>query len=279
MVEQLTLNQTVIGSIGTVAEMVIVLYCSQFPSTMDSKMANKKYKDASRPFKWKHFAGEIILWLVRWYGRYALSYNDLKEIAAERGLCVERSTIYRWVQEYAPELSKRLKPYFKITCDSWKLDETYVKINGIWRYLYRAIDKNGQTLDWMLSLHRNKKSAKRFFKKILSNQHTINPRVINVDKSPTFPPALSELQDEMVFDIKTKLRPIKYLNNAMENDHKPTKFKSRYRQWYQSFETAQNTIDGLEIMRAVQKGQIKRCPKGNVHVQNKLIDKVFGLAA
>ncbi len=242
-------------------------------------MYKKKHKDANRPFKWKHSAGEVILWLVRWYGRYALSYNDLKEIAAERGLAVDKTTIYRWVQEYATELKKRLKPHLKSTCDSWKVDETYVKINGVWRYLYRAIDKYGATLDWMLSIHRDKKSAKRFFKKILEKKHVKDPRVINVDKSPTFPGALSELQEEKKFPEKTKLRPLKYLNNAMENDHKSTKFKSRYRQWYQTFDTAQRAIDGMEIMRAVQKGQLKNCPKGNVCAQNKFIDKLFGLAA
>ena len=124
-------------------------------------MANKKHKDEAKPFKWKHAVGEIILWLVTWYCRYALSYRDLKEIAAERGFALDHSTIYRWVQEYAPEINKRTKTFLKNTCDSWKLDETYLKIKGIWHYLYRAIDKHGNTLDWMLSKKRNKKSAKR----------------------------------------------------------------------------------------------------------------------
>ena len=122
-------------------------------------MANKKHKAAKKPFKWKHTVGEVILWLVTWYSRYALSYRDLKEIAAERGLQLDHSTIYRWVQEYSPEINKRIKPYLKMTSDSWKLDETYVKIKGIWHYLYRAIDKQGNTLDWMLSVNRNKQSA------------------------------------------------------------------------------------------------------------------------
>ncbi len=225
-------------------------------------MAVKKFKNADRPFKWKHFAGEIILWLVRWYGRYALSYNDLKEMAAERGLFVERSTICRWVQEYSPELERRVKLHLKKTYDSWKLDETYIKIKGKWYYLYRSIDKYGQTLDWMLSRHRNKKSAKRFFKKVLSNQHVVCPRVINVDKSPTFPPTLSELQEEGELPPDTKLRPIKYLNNSMENDHKSTKCKSRYRQWYQTFETAKHAIAGMETMRMVQKRTVKTCRQG-----------------
>ena len=104
----------------------------------------------------------------------------------------------------------RSRPHLKKTCDSWKCDETYVKIKGKWHYLYRAIDKNGNTLDWMLSRHRNKKSAKRFFKKVLGNAHTVTPRVINVDKSPSIPPALSELQEENEMPNETKLRAIKY---------------------------------------------------------------------
>ncbi len=130
--------------------------------------------------------GEVILWLVIWYSRYALSYRDLKEIAAERGLQLDHSTIYRWVQEYAPEINKRTKPFLKRTCDSWKLDETYIKIKAVWHYLYRAIDREGNTLDWMLSVNRNKQSAKRFFKKLLCNKHMIEPKVINVVKAPHF---------------------------------------------------------------------------------------------
>ena len=239
----------------------------------------KRFKEEENLFKWKHFEGEVILWLVRWYGRYALSYNDLREMAAERELSVCRSTIYRWVQQYGPELERRVKSLLKKTCDSWKLDETYIKVKGKWVYLYRAIDKHGQTLDWMLSSHRNKPSAKRFFKKTLNNKHVVEPRVISVDKSPTFPPALGELQKESIMPKSTKLRPIKYLNNAMENDHKFTKGTSRCRQWYQSFVTARNAISAMETMRMVQKGQIKFAQKGDLRAQNNAINKLFHLAA
>lgn len=242
-------------------------------------MAVKKFKNPEKPFKWKQFKGEIILWLVRWYCRYALSYNDLKEIASERNLSIERSTICRWVHEYAPELEKRVKTHLKKTNDSWKLDETYIKVKGKWHYLYRAIDKCGHTLDWMLSRYRNKKVAKRFFKKTLANQHVVCPRVINVDKSPTFLPALSELQAEGIMPSDTKLRPIKYLNNAIGNDHKFTKSKSRYRQWYQSFETAKRAVAGMETMRIIQKGQLRYIGKGKVRAQNSFINNLFNIAA
>jgi transposase-like protein len=142
-----------------------------------------------------------------------------------------------------------------------------------------AIDKSGQTLDWMLSRYRNKQSAKRFFKKTLGNKHVVCPRVINTDKSPTFPAALSDLQAEGIMPSDTKLRPIKYLNNAMENDHKSTKSKSRYRQWFQSFETAKPTISTVETMRMIQKGQLRYAAKGDVRAQNELVNNLFGLAA
>ena len=165
-----------------------------------------------------------------------------------------------------------------MTGDSWKLDETYIKIKGMWNYLYRAIDKEGNTLDWMLSRTRNKKSAKRFFKKLLGNKHTIDPRVINVDKNPTFPSALNELQSENLAPKETKLRAIKYLNNSMENDHKFTKSKSRYRQWYQSFSTARKTLDGIETMRMIQKGQVHNIGK-DVVKQNIFVRSLFGITA
>ncbi len=97
----------------------------------------------SSPFKWRHFEGEIILLCVRWYLRYALSYRDLEEMMGERGLTVDHTTVFRWVQRYAPELDKRCRPYLKPTNDSYRVDETYIKVKGHWKYLYRAVDSLG----------------------------------------------------------------------------------------------------------------------------------------
>jgi transposase, IS6 family len=113
-------------------------------------------------FKWRHFEGAIIVLRVRWYLRYALSYRDLEEIMLERGLRVDHTTIFRWVQRYAPELDQRCRPHLKATNDSYRVDETYIKIKKQWHYLYRAVDSEGNTLDFMLSTTRDAKAAERF---------------------------------------------------------------------------------------------------------------------
>jgi transposase-like protein len=118
---------------------------------------------------------------VRWYLRYALSYRDLEEMMRERGLSLDRTTIYRWVQSYAPELEKRIRPHLRLTNDSYRVDETYVKIKGEWKYLYRAVDSTGQTIDFMVSAKRDARAAKRFFRKMLKAAPHSSPRVINVD--------------------------------------------------------------------------------------------------
>ncbi|SCA38765.1 tranposase [Klebsiella quasipneumoniae] len=123
------------------------------------------------PFKGRHFQRDIILWAVRWYCKYGISYRELQEMLAERGVNVDHSTIYRWVQRYAPEMEKRLRWYWRNPSDlcPWHMDETYVKVNGRWAYLYRAVDSRGRTVDFYLSSRRNSKAAYRFLGKILNN--------------------------------------------------------------------------------------------------------------
>src|SRR5712691_10715974 len=158
--------------------------------------------NSQSPFKWRHFHADIILLCVRWYLRYALSYRDLAEMMRERGLSIDHTTIYRWVQKYAPELEKRCRPHLKACNDSWRVDETYIKVKKIWTYLYRAVDSQGNTLEFLLSPTRDAEAAKRFFCRALhvtecsalqppaSKEHGVSadptttsvPRVINVDK-------------------------------------------------------------------------------------------------
>src|ERR1700730_14488858 len=135
------------------------------------KVGKKEEKDLimteQNPFKWRHFQADMILLCVRWYVRYSLSYRDLEEMMLERGLHVDHTTIYRWVQHYAPELEKRCRPYLKACNDSWKVDETYIKVKKIWTYLYRAVDSEGNTIEFLLSPTRDAEAAKRFFLKAL----------------------------------------------------------------------------------------------------------------
>ena len=169
-----------------------------------------------KPFKWRHYEAEIILTCVRWYLRYALSYRDLAEIMIERGLWVVHTTIFRWVQEYAPEIDKRSRPHLKRSNDSWRVDETYVKVRGKWMYLYRAVESSGQTLDFQLNETRSTRAAKRFFKKMLRSSHVSVPRVINVDRNAAYPGAINDLKQEGLLPDASEFRPVKYLNNIVE---------------------------------------------------------------
>ena len=174
-------------------------------------------------FSGRHFPHEIILWAVRWYCRYGLSYRDLEEMMTERGVPVDHSTIYRWVQKYAPELDKQTRWYRQVPdwqARSWRVDETYIRVGGKWCYLYRAITAGGHTLDFYLSPKRNVAAAKRFLAKTLrSNTITGSPRVINTDKAPSLARAIAELKSEGICPQTVEHRQVKYLNNVIEGDH------------------------------------------------------------
>ncbi len=235
--------------------------------------------DQSNPFKWRHYEGEIILLCVRWYLRYSLSYRDLEEMMVERGLKVDHTTIYRWVQDYAPELEKRTKPKLRLTNDSWKVDETYIKVKGEWVYLYRAVDSDGHTLEFRLSAKRDAGAAQAFFEKTLAAPHTVEPRVINVDKNAAYPQALESLKALEHLAAACELRQVKYLNNLIEQDHRFIKRRTRPGLGFFSFETAQRTLSGYETMNMIRKGQVKGIDKGNILGQVRLINSLFGLVA
>ena len=230
-------------------------------------------------FKWRHYESEIILLCVRWYLRYALSYRDLEEIMRERNLTVDHTTIYRWVQKYALELEKRIRPHLRLTNDSYRVDETYVKIKGKWYYLYRAVDSTGQTIDFMLSANRDTKAAKRFFRKMLKASQHQPPRVINVDRNNAYPPAVEELKKEGVFPMTSQLRQCKYLNNILEQDHRFIKRRVNPGLGFFSFNTARRTISGYETMNIIRKGQIEGVGKGDIRGQVRFVSNLFRIAA
>jgi len=230
-------------------------------------------------FKWRHFAPEIIVCGVRWYLRYALSYRDVEELLLERGLHVDHTTVFRWVQCYAPELDKRCRPYLTATNDSYRVDETYIKIKKQWYYLYRAVDSKGHTIDFWLSATRDAQSAERFFRKALRAQHTTTPQVITVDQNPAYPPAFAVLQQAGHLPGSCILRQCKYLNNIVEQDHRFLKRRINPGLGFGSFRTAQRTLQGYEMMHMIRKGQIEGIAKGDVLAQNRVFAQVFGVVA
>ncbi len=147
-------------------------------------------------FKWKHYQPDIIVLAVRWYLRYNLSLRDLVEMLEERGLSLVHKTIMRWVHQHGPELNERIRKHLKRTNDSWRVDETYIKIKGENMYLYRAIDSEGNTIDFYLSCKRDAKAAMRFLKKALVSCHTTGPRSITADGDKAYPVAIRELKNE-----------------------------------------------------------------------------------
>ena len=207
----------------------------------------------SNSFKWKHFVGEIILLNVRWYLKYPLSYRNLKEMMTERGIQVDHSTIMRWVHQYSPEIEKKVRRHLRSTNDSWRVDETYVKVKGKWKYLYRAVDSDGNTIDFMLSAKRNKKAAKRFLRKALGSKNNQIPREITVDKNPAYPPAIDKLKNERMLPRTVGIRQIKYLNNIIEQDHRSIKRIINPMLGFQSFQFTNKTLKGIEAMNMVKK--------------------------
>ncbi len=230
--------------------------------------------DSKKPFKWRHFENDTILLNVRWYLRYPLSYRNLEEMILERGLKVDHMSIYRWVQ-----IKKRARPHLRITNDSYRVDETYVKVKGKWKYLYRTVDSQGNTIDFLLRAKRDKVAAKRFLKKALQASHSSKPRVINVDKNAAYPPATDDLKKDGILSDSCELRQVKYLNNIVEQDHRFIKRVVKPGLGFGSFNSARRTLKGYEIMNMIRKGQIEEVKKGDVKSQIQFIENLFRIAA
>ncbi|WP_391204434.1 IS6 family transposase [Psychrobacillus sp. L4] len=227
-------------------------------------------------FKWKHFQPEIILLTVRWYLRYNLSFRNLVEMMEERGLSMAHTTIMRWVHQYGPELDVRIRPHLKRINDSWRVDETYIKVKGQWMYLYRAVDSEGTTIEFHLSKTRDKQAAKDFFKKALKSNHMSKPRVITVDKNPAYPIAIKQLKKEKSIPDDMQIRQQKYLNNIVEQDHRFIKKRVRSMLGLKTFRTAQQIICGVEVMHMLKKGQLLQRGK-SVKNEIEFIHKLFGV--
>jgi len=191
----------------------------------------------------------------KWLQKEGIVAVPLVEMMAERGFSISHTTIMRWVHQYGPELDKRIRHHLKKTNDSWRVDETYIKVQGKWMYLYRAVDSEGNTIDFYLSKNRKAQSAKRFFKKSLASYHVSKPRVLTVDKNPAYPKAVKQSKKEKCLPLDVELRQKKYLNNMVEQDHRFIKKRVRLMLGFKSFKTATKTLAGIEAMHMIKKGQ------------------------
>src|SRR5713101_3640891 len=203
-------------------------------------------------FKGSQFEREIILWGVRWYVAYPISYRQLEEMMGERGVAVDHSTLNRWVIKYAPEVEKAFRSRQRPVGRSWRLDETYVKIKGQWAYLYRAVDKDGQTIDFLLTPQRDRDAAAAFLRKAIRNQQL--PEKITIDQSGANTAAIK--QYNKTHKTAIIIRHSKYLNNIIEQDHRAVKRITRPMLGFKSLWAARCTIAGMEVMHAIRKGEL-----------------------
>jgi transposase-like protein len=206
-------------------------------------------------FKGRHFDREIIVLCVRWYLGYKLSSRDLVQMMAERGIALTHTTILRWVQRFVPEFEKRWSQYSRPVGRSWRCDETYIKVKGRWTYLYRAVDKQGRTVDFLLSERRDVAAAKRFFSEATKKHGT--PRVITLDAYAASHRAITELQSAGTITRRGRVRSSKYLNNLVEQDHRRIKQRIRPMLGFEQLETAAITITGIELAEKLRKQQFK----------------------
>jgi len=210
-------------------------------------------------FSGRHFPKDVILTTIRWYLRYKLSYRDIEELIAERGIEVDHSTVNRWVVNYAPLLAAQAQHYKRSVGASWRFDETYIKVRGRWKYLYRAVDKQGHTIDFLLTPKRDTKAALRFLRQAICNNGT--PVKINIDKSGANTAAIEAYNKESGATIE--IRQCKYLNNIVEQDHRRVKQKTRAALGFKAFYSAHATLQGVELIQMIRKGQVRPIPGGS----------------
>ncbi|MCG8311947.1 MAG: IS6 family transposase [Pseudomonadales bacterium] len=195
----------------------------------------------------------MILQAVRWYLAYTLSYRDIEEMLSERGIKVDHSTLNRWVLRFAPKLESEFQKRKRRPGNRLRFDETYIKVKGLWMYLYRAVDKQGETIDFLLTKHRDMKAAKRFLKKAIKRNG--KPSLINIDKSGANKAAIESYNKE--HNTRIKIRQCKYLNNIVEQSHRFVKRKMKQAMGFQTHRSAIATIAGLELWCMLKKGQTK----------------------
>lgn len=231
------------------------------------------------PFKHHRFPREIILCAVRWSLRYPLSHQDVVDLLAERDVTVDRSTVYRWVQKFGPEITKRTEKHLRRASVDWHVDETCIRVAGKWRYLWRAIDAHGQMVDFRLTTRRDAKAAKAFLNKAIERVRLHRPVTICTDKAQAYARAIREINyryDPHFESIRHIDR--KWRNNRIESDHAAMKRLLGYRQSFHSPRTAKATLSGIETIRTIKRGHIHYKQPG-VFGEMAFIDRLFDAAA
>lgn len=227
------------------------------------------------PFKHHRFPRDVILCAVRWYLRYPLSYQDVVDLMAERGINVDRSTVYRWVIKFGPEIAKRSEKHLRRASVNWHVDETYFRVGGKWRYLWRAIDANVQMVDFRLTAKRDAKAAKAFLNKAIERVRLHRPVTIVTDNAHSYRRVIREINHhydphfDSIRHIDRKCR-----NNLIESDHAAIKRLPGYPQSFRSLRSAKATLSGLKTTRTIKRGHIHSKDPG-VQGEIKFISHLF----
>ncbi|MFC7632657.1 IS6 family transposase [Paraburkholderia humisilvae] len=200
-----------------------------------------------------HYPLEVMLLCVRWYVAYSLSLRNLEEMLAERDIGVDHSTVHRWVIKLVPLLEKTFRKHKRVVGTSWRVDETYIKVKGSWKYLYRAVDKAGNTVDFLFRARRDQAAAQRFFEKAIGQNGS--PETVTIDKSGSSLAALNAVNAGRETPIK--VRQVKYLNNLVEQDHRAIKRRTRPMLGFKDFNCARVILSGIELMHMIRKGQMR----------------------
>jgi transposase-like protein len=202
-------------------------------------------------FKGMRFPIDVILVCIRWYAVYPLSYRHIEEMMEERGVSVDHSTINRWAIRFLPLIEKMARKHKRPVGGSWRMDETYIKVKGVWEYLYRAVDKQGKIDDFLLTAKRDMAAAKRFFDKAMGANG--DPDKVAMNKSGANKAAIDSINADR--DVPVLVRQIKYLNNIVEQDHRAIKRVTKPMLNFKSFLSAGSVLAGIELMHMIRKGQ------------------------
>ena len=231
------------------------------------------------PFKHHRFPQAIILLAVRWYCQYPLSYRDVRDLLAERGIAVDAATIYRWVQKFGPEIRKRAYGRHRSWRGlQWHVDETYVRVKGRWCYLWRAVDQRGQLVDFRLTARRNANAARAFMRQACETVRCYYPLTIITDKAHSYAKVIAEMNHGCGPQDAIRHIDRKHLNNRIEGDHGALKQLLRPKRGFRSLSAAKNTLKGIETLRAIKKGHFAKSETG-VLKEMEFVKNLFDEAA